>query len=290
MICQRCRTHLLLRLPLHQQAVRSSTPSICSPLTRNPSRFYSDISATPPPPTPRQPGGSSVTVPSPEEPAPAGTPNESVKPDAAAQPAQPSNPAAAPRIVSSCPVGTKLEGLNYFKNKPDLFAKEDHEYPDWLWTLLDDPKKKTTDTGGVDMSSTCLFFLHYGPFICDHLLTAGTPQSSTRNNASVSRRSWLRKPRRSLQRCLCINRPLISHRRRTTVPAKRRPMLCRKRPTALRSGRRSPRARERHGGRAFGNPTSCAECEKDSTIYRPERRCGLYIIFLLVVTGNLFCF
>ncbi|KAL1990174.1 hypothetical protein VTN49DRAFT_6013 [Thermomyces lanuginosus] len=152
MICQRCRTHLLLRLPLHQQAVRSSTPSICSPLTRNPSRFYSDISATPPPPTPRQPGGSSVTVPSPEEPAPAGTPNESVKPDAAAQPAQPSNPAAAPRIVSSCPVGTKLEGLNYFKNKPDLFAKEDHEYPDWLWTLLDDPKKKTTDTGGVDMS------------------------------------------------------------------------------------------------------------------------------------------
>jgi large subunit ribosomal protein L54 len=40
------------------------------------------------------------------------------------------------------------------KNKPEIFALEDSEYPDWLWTLLDDSKKQSTaETGGVDPSS-----------------------------------------------------------------------------------------------------------------------------------------
>lgn len=38
---------------------------------------------------------------------------------------------------SSVPAGTPLEGLNYLKNKQAPLALEDHEYPDWLWTLLD---------------------------------------------------------------------------------------------------------------------------------------------------------
>lgn len=58
------------------------------------------------------------------------------------------------RPPSSCPAGTKMNGLNYFKNKPDIVAKEDSEYPDWLWDLLGDSSKQSkTDKGGVDPSS-----------------------------------------------------------------------------------------------------------------------------------------
>jgi hypothetical protein len=47
-----------------------------------------------------------------------------------------------------------MNGLNYFKNKPDIVAKEDSEYPDWLWDLLGDASKQSkTDKGGVDPSS-----------------------------------------------------------------------------------------------------------------------------------------
>lgn len=47
-----------------------------------------------------------------------------------------------------------MNGLNYFKNKPDVFAKEDSEYPDWLWGLLDDSGKQSSkEMGGVDPSS-----------------------------------------------------------------------------------------------------------------------------------------
>jgi large subunit ribosomal protein L54 len=49
-----------------------------------------------------------------------------------------------------------MNGLNYFKNKPDVFAKEDSEYPDWLWDLLGDASKDAkTQKGGVDPSSMC---------------------------------------------------------------------------------------------------------------------------------------
>ncbi|KAF8533522.1 mitochondrial ribosomal protein L37-domain-containing protein [Trichophaea hybrida] len=46
---------------------------------------------------------------------------------------------------SSVPAGTKLHGINYFKNKSDPIAMEDHEYPDWLWTVLDSSKKSAAN-------------------------------------------------------------------------------------------------------------------------------------------------
>lgn len=49
-----------------------------------------------------------------------------------------------------------MNGLNYFKNKPDVFAKEDTEYPDWLWDLLGDSSKQEKKSGGVDPSSMSL--------------------------------------------------------------------------------------------------------------------------------------
>jgi large subunit ribosomal protein L54 len=68
----------------------------------------------------------------------------------------PTQPSKAARKVerppSSCEPGTKLVGLNYFKNKPDIIAMEDEEYPEWLWTLLDSSNKEVKK-GGVDPSS-----------------------------------------------------------------------------------------------------------------------------------------
>ncbi|KAF8432593.1 mitochondrial ribosomal protein L37-domain-containing protein [Terfezia claveryi] len=47
--------------------------------------------------------------------------------------------------VSAAPAGTVLKGLNYLKNKQDPVAKEDHEYPAWLWTVLDEKKRSGAD-------------------------------------------------------------------------------------------------------------------------------------------------
>lgn len=52
------------------------------------------------------------------------------------------------------------------KNKPDIYAMEDSEYPDWLWTLLDDSKKQSSsETGGVDPSSKDILIVLHWPSI-----------------------------------------------------------------------------------------------------------------------------
>ncbi|KAI1640526.1 mitochondrial ribosomal protein L37-domain-containing protein [Biscogniauxia mediterranea] len=49
---------------------------------------------------------------------------------------------AAPKAaLSSCPEGSILVGLNYFKNRTDPVALADSEYPEWLWRCLDVSKK-----------------------------------------------------------------------------------------------------------------------------------------------------
>ena len=60
---------------------------------------------------------------------------------ASSAPAQISQTPAAPTISSSVPAGTPLKGLGYFKGKDPPIAKEDHEYPLWLWSLLDKRKE-----------------------------------------------------------------------------------------------------------------------------------------------------
>ncbi|KAJ5162301.1 hypothetical protein N7492_007693 [Penicillium capsulatum] len=161
MICRSCRTSMLSRLP-QQHAVTWTGSSVARqlPLVRSQLRSYSDnapnpsVAASPPPPTPRQPSTGDSTTPSaissatPGISQPFSTP-EGVHTDA--NPAAPSKPVERP--PSSCPAGTKLNGLNYFKNKPDVFAKEDSEYPDWLWDLLGDSNKQEKKSGGVDPST-----------------------------------------------------------------------------------------------------------------------------------------
>ncbi|KAL0474294.1 mitochondrial ribosomal protein L37 domain-containing protein [Neurospora intermedia] len=55
----------------------------------------------------------------------------------------------AKAAISSCPAGTKLNGLNYFKNKADPVALPDEEYPEWLWRCLE-VQKKTDDAADAD--------------------------------------------------------------------------------------------------------------------------------------------
>ncbi|MCJ1474264.1 hypothetical protein MMC13_002922 [Lambiella insularis] len=50
-------------------------------------------------------------------------------------------------IVSSVPAGTPLRGLGYMKGKDPPLAREVHEYPAWLWGLLDKGKERGKEDG-----------------------------------------------------------------------------------------------------------------------------------------------
>ncbi|RKP38126.1 mitochondrial ribosomal protein L37-domain-containing protein [Dimargaris cristalligena] len=55
-------------------------------------------------------------------------------------------PEKKPHPVSITPEGTVLKGLNFSIDKKDPVAKKDEEYPEWLWTLLDDiPRDQLPD-------------------------------------------------------------------------------------------------------------------------------------------------
>lgn len=165
MICQRCRTGILSRLQPQQTLTWTLASSSLrqTPLQHpqfHQARPYSDnkpsVSATPPPPKPRQPIADDISIPSAVSSASPGVSQPLSTPGAVHADVHPQQPVKqTPKVVSSCAAGTKLNGLNYFKNKPDVFAREDEEYPEWLWGLLEgfESKKKAQD-GGVDPSST----------------------------------------------------------------------------------------------------------------------------------------
>ncbi|KAL6720830.1 hypothetical protein ACLMJK_002755 [Lecanora helva] len=54
-----------------------------------------------------------------------------------------------PAKVSSVPAGTPLKGLGYMKGQEAPLAKEDAEYPSWLWGLLDTSAKSSQAEGEV---------------------------------------------------------------------------------------------------------------------------------------------
>ena len=61
----------------------------------------------------------------------------------------------AERPRSSVPGGAVLKGLGFFKNKDPPLAMEDHEYPDWLWSLLQKPRKEKSKTGDGEADLYC---------------------------------------------------------------------------------------------------------------------------------------
>ncbi|EHA54372.1 hypothetical protein MCOR27_001503 [Pyricularia oryzae] len=61
------------------------------------------------------------------------------------------------KSLSSCPKGTILKGLNYFKDKSDPVALADDAYPAWLWDCLSVTKKAAAvdaDSGADEFSKS----------------------------------------------------------------------------------------------------------------------------------------
>ncbi|KAH9909311.1 mitochondrial ribosomal protein L37-domain-containing protein [Xylariomycetidae sp. FL2044] len=151
MICRRC----LQRLPALRHPPPSSTatlsrasPSASSPpattsyhrlplsirtLTQTPRRLSSSPAPQPPP--------AGATAPGQAPPSPSfGTPLGDA---AAAEDATANKPS-----LSTCPEGTVLSGLNYFKNKSDPVALADDAYPAWLWDCLKVQQKADEEGDG----------------------------------------------------------------------------------------------------------------------------------------------
>ncbi|CAG8446976.1 2230_t:CDS:2 [Ambispora leptoticha] len=53
----------------------------------------------------------------------------------------PPNTIQATMSISAAPAGTVLQGINYLKDGTDPIALPDHEYPEWLWEILDEKKQ-----------------------------------------------------------------------------------------------------------------------------------------------------
>ncbi|KIW07718.1 uncharacterized protein PV09_01650 [Verruconis gallopava] len=77
----------------------------------------------------------------------------SVSPTARGDKASKKKASDVPVVVSSCPAGTILKGLNFMKGKTDPVAMEDHEYPDWLWDVLKSDTQDVADAVDADIYS-----------------------------------------------------------------------------------------------------------------------------------------
>ncbi|KAK0103240.1 hypothetical protein ONS95_005274 [Cadophora gregata] len=129
MICTRC-----LRLSSSSIRTQSLSKSSSTSLLRQ----FSTSSAR-------------FTTPSPSSPSPAAStlPNLSTPlSTSGAATSTGTAPKKGPTIISSCPAGTPLKGINYLKGRDDPVALAEEEYPEWLWTCLD-KKVIEGDEGGA---------------------------------------------------------------------------------------------------------------------------------------------
>lgn len=76
----------------------------------------------------------------------------------------PAPEATSPPSKSSVCAGQHLKGLGYLKGQELLLAWEDHEYPDWLWGLLEERPKGDGEEGGGDGDEFCEFFGFFSSF------------------------------------------------------------------------------------------------------------------------------
>ncbi|KAI6348042.1 hypothetical protein MCOR25_010854 [Pyricularia grisea] len=78
--------------------------------------------------------------------------------DAAPAAQAPADAAAnANPVLSTCPKGTVLKGLNYFKDKSDPVALADDAYPAWLWNCLSVTKKAAAVDADAGADEFCTF-------------------------------------------------------------------------------------------------------------------------------------
>lgn len=132
MICSRCARRIAL-LPCYRDPsfrLLSSTSTRRIPISPNP---HED-------PLPATSTSAAQPFSTPFTPSPACSPD--FPPDSLV-------PSELTAPKSSVKAGTLLKGLGYIKGKDGPVAKEDHEYPDWLWGLLD-KTEKVSGVGAVE--------------------------------------------------------------------------------------------------------------------------------------------
>jgi Mitochondrial ribosomal protein L37 len=161
MVCSSCRRTLLSRLvsrvcSTSQLRHTSSAPSTSASPRQPSSDITFESSKTSP---------SAISSNSPGISQPLSTPMLPST-SSASRPKQPT-PAKQQKMVSSVPGGTPLNGLGYLQANPTVLAKEDDEYPEWLWTLLEPESgaaskefKSATDIAGMPSISPSLVLLH----------------------------------------------------------------------------------------------------------------------------------
>jgi hypothetical protein len=81
----------------------------------------------------------------------------------AAAPAEENPSTTSEEARSSCPPGTVLNGLNYFKGKTDPVALPDSEYPEWLWSCLDVTKGSAAEEDADAGDEFCMLPHHLPP-------------------------------------------------------------------------------------------------------------------------------
>lgn len=126
MICRRCHQLLLA----HRQAARGIRTCSRQISQKAASRAQAVTAQTTQAPNPRprdKPAATSTAAAQPFSTPPTPAQGGSDLPESGKQPA---------KVQSSVPAGTVLKGLNFLKNKQDPVALGDHEYPPWLWTVL----------------------------------------------------------------------------------------------------------------------------------------------------------
>ena len=141
MICPRC-LHRLTTLSTPRSPRRLSTTARLLHPASTPATHSTQTSARSPP---------SSTHDGP----PAATSTSAAQPLSTPLPPAPSSasaetPAEGAFPRSSVPAGTILKGLNYFKGRDGPVAKDDSEYPSWLWGLLSPTKAKGAESEEAD--------------------------------------------------------------------------------------------------------------------------------------------
>ena len=139
-LCSSCRQALSRRiLPFQSRSLRSMSTAPGTPNAPPATPPRSTSSPNPPDATSSQ---------NPAGPQPFSTPH--FAPASVTKANKP--PKKAPKVLSRIPGGTELRGLGYIKAQPTILAKEDDEYPPWLWTLLDQPKQGEAEAPKADVA------------------------------------------------------------------------------------------------------------------------------------------
>lgn len=166
------------------------------------------------------------------------------------------------RAPSSCPAGTVLNGLNYFKGKTDPVALPDEQYPDWLWDCLTF-KAKTEE--GADANAgdefcrllpSCICFQKH---LANHLPVQPSRRSSVVLLPSARQRSRLSSSRRAIPRPSRPRSPCSNS--RSTFLA-RRAATSNTTSTHCRSAKSSGRRCARSARPRSRKPTTSSRCKR----------------------------